>query len=177
MKTCSKCKETKPLDAFYKHAGRKDGGQTYCKLCVTASQKAYRTKNPDKIKVHNKAYSTKNADKRKAYLTKNTDKTKVYMKTYQQSPKGKAVRNAIQAKRKAAKLPRTPIWCDLEAIKQVYATCPEGYHVDHIIPLQGELVSGLHIASNLQHMTAKDNSEKHNRYDVDRYEYRRPSYE
>lgn len=33
MKTCSKCRESKPLDAFHKHAGRPDGRQPYCKGC------------------------------------------------------------------------------------------------------------------------------------------------
>ena len=42
--------------------------------------------------------------------------------------------------------------------------CGQDYHVDHRIPLQGELVSGLHVPSNLQVITAEENQKKGNRY-------------
>ena len=68
------------------------------------------------------------------------------------------------AKRKAAKLKATPPWADLEKIKEFYNNCPEGYHVDHIIPLQGERVRGLHILHNLQYLPAKENLSKGNKF-------------
>lgn len=68
------------------------------------------------------------------------------------------------AKRRSAKIERTPAWADLEAIKTFYKNCPEGYHVDHIIPLQGDLVSGFHVLSNLQYLTASENLSKSNSY-------------
>ena len=59
---------------------------------------------------------------------------------------------------------RTPSWACLESIEQIYINCPEGYHVDHEIPLQGKLVSGLHVEGNLQYLTAKDNLAKGNKF-------------
>jgi hypothetical protein len=69
-------------------------------------------------------------------------------------------------KRRSAKKHRTPAWANLDAIKTIYANCPEGYHVDHVIPLQGRLVSGLHIESNLQYLPASENAKKFNKYQI-----------
>lgn len=69
-----------------------------------------------------------------------------------------------QANYRASKISRTPKWADLNKIKEIYNNCPKGYHVDHIIPLQGELVSGLHVDTNLQYLPAVDNIKKGNKY-------------
>lgn len=72
--------------------------------------------------------------------------------------------NADTAKYRAAKLNRTPPWADLEKIKEFYSNCPEGHEVDHIIPLQGKLISGLHVLENLQYLTAAENRRKSNKW-------------
>ena len=95
-----------------------------------------------------------------------TEKGKASIAKYQSSVKGRKVRNATDAKRRSAKLQRTPAWADLKAIKQFYLNCPEGYHVDHIVPLQGVNVSGFHVLNNLQYLTKSENSSKGNRYAV-----------
>lgn len=69
-----------------------------------------------------------------------------------------------EARRKAAKLQRTPKWADLNKIKEIYSNCPLGHHVDHIIPLQGDTVSGLHVENNLQYLLPKDNLSKGNKF-------------
>lgn len=69
-----------------------------------------------------------------------------------------------QANYRAAKLKRTPAWADLDKIKEFYDNCPRGYHVDHIVPLQGEHISGLHIETNLQYLPAIDNIKKGNKF-------------
>lgn len=77
-------------------------------------------------------------------------------------------------KRRAAKLQRTPAWADLDAIRAVYLEAQRRtretgiqHHVDHEIPLQGRLVSGLHVHNNLQILTGSENSKKRNRFEVE----------
>lgn len=61
---------------------------------------------------------------------------------------------------------RTPLWADLSLIEDFYKNCPKGYHVDHIIPLRGKYVSGLHTINNLQYLLADENRYKSNSYDI-----------
>lgn len=77
------------------------------------------------------------------------------------------------AKRRAARKRRTASWANLEKIKEIYAIAARlskdtgvPHHVDHIIPMQGVFVSGLHVESNLQVITATENMSKHNRFEV-----------
>jgi len=65
----------------------------------------------------------------------------------------------------------TPVWADLQAIKEIYKKAHklkketgENWHVDHIVPLKGKIVSGLHVEYNLQILTATENCKKSNRY-------------
>ena len=85
-------------------------------------------------------------------------------------------RAAYQGKRKAAQLQRTPKWLtesDLRMIEAKYSlaamlTRETGvpHHVDHIIPLQGKKVSGLHVFSNLRVIPGEENVKKSNRYQI-----------
>lgn len=68
------------------------------------------------------------------------------------------------ATRAATKAQRTPQWSEIKAIRQFYAECPEGYHVDHIVPLRAKLVSGLHVLANLQYLPARENVKKRNTF-------------
>lgn len=81
--------------------------------------------------------------------------------------------SAYTAKRRAAKLRATPSWANAAAIKTIYEEAKRlsiltgiPHHVDHIIPLQGSLVCGLHVENNLQILTASENSRKKNRFDT-----------
>lgn len=71
-----------------------------------------------------------------------------------------------QSEYRCSKLHRTPVWADLSLIKKFYEECPVGMHVDHVIPLQGEKVSGLHVLENLQYLSQHDNCAKHNKFDI-----------
>lgn len=68
--------------------------------------------------------------------------------------------------RKARTKLQCPKWADRDKIREIYLNCPKGHHVDHIVPLRGKLVSGLHVAENLQYLTAYENNRKHNKYEV-----------
>lgn len=73
--------------------------------------------------------------------------------------------NLNSAKRRAIEKSAIPSWANIEKIKEIYINCPEGYHVDHIVPLQGKYICGLHVESNLQHLTVEENLSKGNRFD------------
>ncbi len=76
----------------------------------------------------------------------------------------KRQRQEYCALRRARKLQRTPKWVNLTELKKIYLDCPEGMVVDHIIPLKGKLVSGLHVAENLQYLTKYENLSKGNKF-------------
>ena len=53
---------------------------------------------------------------------------------------------------------------DVQMIKEFYDNCPKGMEVDHIIPLNGKRVSGLHTICNLQYLTPSANRSKSNKF-------------
>lgn len=64
----------------------------------------------------------------------------------------------------------TPSWVDIEAINEIYAECARisretgvPHHVDHIVPLRGRHVTGLHVHYNLQILEANANRKKGNK--------------
>lgn len=76
----------------------------------------------------------------------------------------KAARAAERRARQARVLQRTPAWASLPTIKWMYRHAASltkvfgiSHHVDHILPLNGKTVSGLHVAENLQILTAQEN--------------------
>lgn len=99
-----------------------------------------------------------------------------YDRIYRNRPERQGYKREKKAKYRCAKLNRTPIWLtkhDKKLIKAVYNRAVQVsietgimHHVDHIIPLQGKLVSGLHVPSNLQVIPAAENLQKLAKYEV-----------
>jgi hypothetical protein len=169
MKTCQKCPQSNPLE-FYKRTRSKDGLCSLCKVCHKKFNKEWSKANPrvgDPEYQREYAQANKaelNAARRERYKEKRSSVDAVNKK-YQLSPKGLASTRHRNAKYRAAKLNALPKWIteeQLSSIKNIYANCPFGYHVDHIMPLQGENVSGLHVPWNLQYLPASENIRKSN---------------
>lgn len=121
--------------------------------------------NPDKVRAKNSAWQKANPEKMKAYgasyRARHPAKTKAKDAAFRLANPDK--RAAFQAKRTANKLKATPAWADLAAINTIYQEAARlGLEVDHIVPLQGRTVCGLHVSHNLQLLTKSENSRKSN---------------
>jgi 5-methylcytosine-specific restriction endonuclease McrA len=84
----------------------------------------------------------------------------------ERTPEFRALVTALANKRRARKLQATPAWADEGAIKAIYLEAGRlGMHVDHIVPLQGKNVCGLHVENNLQLLSPTENSKKRNKFE------------
>lgn len=83
-----------------------------------------------------------------------------------ETPEYKAYQVAYNCVRRTRLKQSTPPWADKKAIRAFYARAREsGLEVDHIIPISGDLVSGLHAPNNLQMLSRSENARKNNRFD------------
>jgi hypothetical protein len=128
-------------------------------------------KNKDNIKEHRAAEARKyraSSDKPKTYKLdydrKNKKKQYAYRSEY--IKKNPGFNRAAAARHRATVRQRTVAWADHNAIKEFYKKCPEGMVVDHIVPLRGENVCGLHVLENLQYLTFEENCRKSNKFDI-----------
>jgi hypothetical protein len=103
--------------------------------------------NPDYVKAQNEIYDKKYP----SHWHRKGDKD--YWKT-------KLAAHKIRAER----LNRLPAWSDLDEIADIFKNCPDDLEIEHIIPIGGELVSGLHVPNNLTYLSAKENASKGNKY-------------
>lgn len=129
---------------------RKRGYLDICKTCHSKARvKKWKLDNPARKLALNQRWSELNREKDRAMKKKWQDANPAY---------GRAKTSKYLAKKRQA----LPAWADLEKIKDIYLHCPVGHHVDHIVPLQGKIVSGLNIETNLQYLPAFDNRSKSN---------------
>jgi len=77
----------------------------------------------------------------------------------------KAAKAAISARRRATEKQALPAWADAARIAEIYESArAAGMEVDHIIPLAGKTVCGLHVHQNLQLLSPQANRSKSNKY-------------
>lgn len=164
MKKCTKCNTTKPKKCFDKRIISVDGLSYKCKNCCILYRKEYRKKYKERLK-EQKARDYQN---RKEYINKksvewarnNPEKRKIITKRYRQN--NKHVICEIQARRRKGKNSKLSILHKKE-MREFYRLRKQGYEVDHIIPLCGDTVSGLHVPWNLQYLTISENRKKSNK--------------
>jgi len=138
--------------------------------------KEWYERNKELTKERARQWSLDNPEKRYEIHRKNRDKDleNHNARNREWNSKNKDVKAALSAKRRANKLNQTPKWLtadDIEHMQALYSVAAmfqreSGivYHVDHIIPLQGKLVSGLHVPNNLRVIPAVDNLKKSNKH-------------
>lgn len=111
------------------------------------------------------------SEKNRRQYAQNAERRRAYFADWRRANKGRVMANS--AKYDASKSQRTPGWADLEAIRHVYEVAAAwrlagvDAHVDHVIPLRGRRVSGLHVPGNLTVMPGEENRRKRNGYEVD----------
>jgi hypothetical protein len=192
-KQCKACKEVKSLSEF-RHAKDRKGlmqARNQCKTCERKASLEYETLNREKRRQEKRdfyqnnlekelqrkkdAYA-RNTEKEKARSARWRDKNREYLreKDRQDAKERPAYFCYKTQKRHAAKLQRTPKWLTAEQLKDIQteyelsAWCSKvmgiKYNVDHIVPLQGKTVCGLHVPWNLRVIPASDNFKKSNKF-------------
>lgn len=169
-KACTKCAIIKDFSEFY--VGTKGYFYGACKQCMCKKSRQYFSENKKRVVAsraeYQREYLKKNEDKarenRKRWAENNGDKKRrLNRESYHRNQKKRLANSRLYfARRRKA----VPPWLSSEQrreMEEIYLNCPVGYHVDHIIPLAGKNVCGLHVPWNLQYLPAKENMRKNNR--------------
>lgn len=126
--------------------------------------KAWRDANKER----RRQYAESRKEKKNASRRENRDKGREYERQRRlKFPHKHRVKNAGRV---AQELQATPLWLTTEQRQQIedwYALgAALGMEVDHIVPLRGKAVCGLHVPWNLQLLTRSENAAKGNRMPV-----------
>jgi len=159
MKICTKCKVEKPLTEYHRDRTHLDGYRSFCKLCVAEYMKSNYVKNRDKI-----------IEKTYVWIEKNRDRHNAKSNRWARLNPGKV--NARTARRYASKTLATPKWlsksqllhikCRYQVAAMLTKQGDTKWEVDHIVPLRGKDVCGLHVPWNLRIIQQSENRRKSN---------------
>lgn len=162
MKTCRLCQLAKPTTEFQKN-------RAVCKSCRRAQQASWRLAQQVRLNQKQREWKKQNPDIareiNRRWREANPEKAKQLQQQWCENNRP-LVRAYCSTRRKKVQQ-ATPPWANIKKITEIYLNCPKGYHVDHIIPLRGKTVCGLHVETNLQYLPATDNMKKGNKFESD----------
>lgn len=185
-KLCRKCNIVKSISDFHKCSRNKTGVQSKCKICMNAYYMKHQEKlikrtrdweqdNKERKNARQKEWIKNNKEKRsiviKRYYDNNKEKCKIARTNWENKNPG--IKLIYRAKRRAISKKATPVWADINKIKNIYKEAAQmreqgiDVHVDHIIPLKNNLVCGLHVHNNLRIVNAVENLQKSNKYVIE----------
>ncbi len=166
---CGRCETLLPRELFYNSKSRSTGVSNRCKPCSVAYSREWAMANQDRAKSNLAAHrsSEKHQQTTAAWRKSNREHLNAYMNDWRKKNSYAAfTRGRVRASR--ALVP----WADKDAIAAVYEKARQlsestgiQWHVDHKIPLNGKVVCGLHVESNLQVMPASENRAKRNKFE------------
>jgi hypothetical protein len=176
-KTCSACGVIKPEDQYDLRSDRPTKRRAYCKDCRRAKVREYDARNRERKATCNREYKKANrqkiSDKNKIRYRKKKGTLLAYVKKWRMNNPHKVAEHRL--KRQEALQNSQPDWLSQEhllQIKYIYqqakdcsVTTGETYEVDHIVPLRGKGVCGLHVPWNLQILPRDLNRSKSNHYE------------
>lgn len=167
---CSKCGLVKDLSEFSPREDRPRGRHYSCKECNKLAAREFRLRT-SLTEEQKQAARERSAKWRQENPERSSEQKKDWARRFPHK------KQELSRRYELTKSQRTPPWLtkdQLEEIQQFYwmamdlkSVSGEEYHVDHIVPLQGENVSGLHVPWNLQILPKDLNLSKGNRYGDD----------
>lgn len=171
-KFCNTCKTSKEFHLFSKNSKGKYGLSSCCKDCYKIYYKLRKKEIDYASKIRSAKWRIKNKEKHRAYsidyYKKNTEKIKaksaLYQPIWRSKNPGKSL--ALIRKYQISKINACLPWVNMQDIEEIYKKASEirkkgnDVHVDHIVPLRGKTVCGLHVPWNLRIIPAKDNMKK-----------------